>query len=117
LIRAGLARVEPASPNMLIAYAAKAGTTAEDGTGENSVFTSALLKHLFVPGLDLRLAFGRVRDEVIEKTARRQEPFVYGSLGGEFVSLVPAPGSTTPVAAISSGQRADYELVAQINTK
>jgi uncharacterized caspase-like protein len=36
----------------LIAFAAKAGSTAMDGDGKNSPFTSALLKHLATPGLD-----------------------------------------------------------------
>ena len=57
---AGLGKVEPTSTDTLIAYAAKAGSTAEDGDREHSPFTTALLKHLTVPGLDLRLAFGRV---------------------------------------------------------
>ena len=38
----GLAKVEPTSPNMLIAYSAKAGSTAADGDGKNSPFTAAL---------------------------------------------------------------------------
>ena len=53
-----------------------------------------LINNLFVPGLDIRLAFGRVRDEVLKKTANRQEPFVYGSLGAGTVALVPAPAPT-----------------------
>ena len=75
----GLAQVEPSRPNTLIAFAAKAGSTADDGDGEHSPFTEALLKHIAVPGLDIRLALGRVRDDVIEKTKNAQEPFVYGS--------------------------------------
>jgi len=35
----------------------------------------------------LRLALGRVRDEVLKSTNNRQEPFVYGSLGGAEISL------------------------------
>ena len=35
----GLAKVEPTSPNVLIAYSAKAGSTAADGDGKNSPFT------------------------------------------------------------------------------
>src|SRR6476646_2036618 len=58
----GLAKVEPTSPNMLIAYSAKAGSTAADGDGKNSPFTVALSKHLTTPGLDVRRAFGVVRD-------------------------------------------------------
>jgi hypothetical protein len=73
----------------LIAFAAKAGAVAEDGNGTNSPFTTAILKHLAEPGLDLRLAFGRVRDDVMAMTKRRQEPFVYGSLGGKVVAIIP----------------------------
>ena len=79
----GLAKVEPTSPNTLIAYSAKAGSTAQDGDGKNSPFTLALSRHIATPGLDVRKAFGFVRDEVLKATANRQEPFVYGSLGGE----------------------------------
>ena len=47
---AGLGKVEPTSTDTLIAYAAKAGSTAEDGDREHSPFTTALLKNLTVPG-------------------------------------------------------------------
>ena len=89
---AGLGKVEPTSTDTLIAYAAKAGSTADDGDGDHSPFTTSLLKNLTVPGLDVRLAFGRVRDEVLKTTGNRQEPFVYGSLPGEdFYFSQPAP--------------------------
>src|SRR5215470_271140 len=77
-------------PNTLIAYAQKAGATAEDGTSSNSPYTTALLKHLPTPGLDVELALRRVRDEVLQATRNRQEPFKYGSLGGAELPLVPA---------------------------
>jgi uncharacterized caspase-like protein len=88
-IERGLAKVDVLTSDTLIAFAAKAGSTASDGDGTNSPYTTALLKHLTIPGLDLRLAFGRVRNEVLKNTDNRQEPFVYGSLGGSEVSLVP----------------------------
>src|SRR3984893_9757095 len=78
----GLAKVEPASSNTLIAYAAKAGSTAADGDSKNSPFTSALVKHITTPGLDVRKALGFVRDDVLKNTSNRQEPYVYGSTGG-----------------------------------
>jgi hypothetical protein len=109
----GLARVEPEN-NTLVAYAAKGGQIAADGTGEHSPFTSALLKHLSIPGLDVRLALGRVRDEVLKNTANRQEPFVYGSLGGESISLIPAAQSTPEALTDMKG---DYELVERIGTR
>jgi hypothetical protein len=93
----GLARVEPASTGTLIAYAAKAGTTASDGTGANSPFTTALARNVAKPGLDIRLALGTVRDEVLAATGQKQEPFVYGSLGGSMLTLGPAE-APRPVA-------------------
>ena len=68
---------------MLVAYAAKHGTTAEDGSGEHSPFTEALLGHIEEQGLEINFLFRKVRDRVREKTAKRQEPFLYGSLGSE----------------------------------
>ncbi len=115
-ISAGLGRVEPTTTDTLIAYAAKAGSTAEDGSGEHSPFANAILKDLPVPGLDVRLAFGRVRDNVLKATSNRQEPFVYGSLGGGNVSLVSAPSSPSQ-EVVGDGVRADYELVQKVGTK
>jgi hypothetical protein len=111
----GLGAVEPTTSETLIAYAAKAGATAEDGDGANSPFAAALVKHLPVPGLDIRLAFGRVRDDVLKRTGNRQEPFVYGSIGGEPISLVPAPPQ--PQAAPEADIRRDFEVVKQHNTR
>jgi len=116
-ITPGLSAIEPASSNTLIAYAAKAGTSAEDGLGENSPFTTALLNNLFVKGLDIRLAFGRIRDEVLKTTRGRQEPFVYGSIGGDSISVVPAPAQSAVTAVDPEGERADYQLVEKIGTK
>lgn len=87
----GLAKVEVLGSDTLVAFAARHGSTAADGESGNSPYTTALIKHLVTPGLDLRLALGRVRDEVLKTTGNRQEPFVYGSLGGAEIALVPAP--------------------------
>jgi uncharacterized caspase-like protein len=116
----GLAKIEPSSPNMLIAYSAKAGSTAQDGDGKNSPFTIALAKHLATPGLDVRRAFGFVRDDVLKSTSNRQEPFVYGSLGGDDVPLVPAkaaPSASAPASNPQAEARRDYELALQIGNK
>ncbi len=110
----GLAKIEPAMSDTLIAFAAKAGAVASDGEGQNSPFATALVKYIAEPGLDLRLAFGRVRDDVLKNTANRQEPFVYGSLGGETMALVP---QTAKPADPEAEARVDYELAAQVGTK
>src|ERR1700761_947921 len=98
-IERGLAKVEPTNPNTLIAYSAKAGSTALDGDSKNSPFTVALSAHLTTPGLDVRRAFGFVRDDVLKATSSKQEPYVYGSLGGDDVPLVPGPAAAPPPVA------------------
>jgi uncharacterized caspase-like protein len=110
----GLAKVEPTMSDTLVAFAAKAGAVASDGEGNNSPFATALVKYIAEPGLDLRLAFGRVRDDVLKSTGNRQEPFVYGSLGGQTMSLVPPAAKPVDPEAEA---RVDYELAAQIGTK
>ena len=114
----GLAKVEPTSPNTMIAFAAKAGSTASDGDSKNSPFATALVDRLPMPGLDLRKAFGFVRDDVLKSTGNKQEPFVYGSLGGDDVALVPAkPVATGPQANPDAEIRRDYELALQLGTR
>jgi hypothetical protein len=115
----GLARVEPTSPNTLVAFAARAGSTVSDGANSsNSPFTAALIRYLTRPGLDLRRAFGFARDEVLKATNNKQEPFIYGSLGGDDVALVPAVVATPqPAPDPNSAIRRDYELAEQVGTK
>ena len=71
---------------------------------KNSPFTVALAKHLTTPGLDVRRAFGFVRDDVLKTTGNRQEPYVYGSLGGDDVPLVPAKGGLHGGATAAGGR-------------
>lgn len=114
----GLAKVEPSSPNTLIAFASKAGSTALDGDGKNSPFTAAMVHHVTKPGLDLRKAFGYVRDDVLRSTGNRQEPYLYGSLGGDDLSLVPAaPAPAGPQGDPQTTIRKDYELALQLGTR
>ena len=120
-VNRGLAKVEPTNPNTLVAFAAKAGSTASDGEGKNSPFAAALVKHMTKPGLDLRKAFGYVRDDVLKATGNKQEPFVYGSLGGNDVSLVPAvvtaAAASTQQTDPNSALRRDYELAERVGTR
>jgi uncharacterized caspase-like protein len=122
----GLAKIEVTSTDTLVAFAAKAGMTAADGNGAHSPFTTALLDNLTIPGLDLRIAFGRVRDEVMKATNNSQEPYVYGSIGGSTVALVPEPKAPIPVAAAKPAQPAapatdtlarDYQFAERVGTK
>lgn len=82
----GLISVEP--PNsVLVVFAAKHGTTADDGSGRNSPFTRALLNNIETPGLEINYLFRNVHDEVLNATQRRQEPYVYGTLAKEPIYL------------------------------
>ena len=132
----GLARIEPATSNTLVAFAAKAGSTASDGGSKNSPYASALVKYIATPGMDLRRVFGFVRDDVMKATGNKQEPYVYGTLGGDDVPLVPAPAKeagkdtaaaaaqpapparpATPPVSARAEIRQDYELALQIGNK
>jgi uncharacterized caspase-like protein len=116
-VASGLGPVGDVGSETLVAYAAKQGLTAEDGKGDHSPFTTAILHNLPEPGLDIRLAFGRVRDEVLKITSNRQEPYVYGSLGGSNVAIVPAPEKAAPQVVDQDKMRADYELVMKVFEK
>jgi uncharacterized caspase-like protein len=85
----GLARVEPEG-GTIVAYAAKDGQIAADGSGTNSPFVAALVKHLPTPGVEVGKLFRLVRDDVLAATGRKQEPFVYGSLPGDDFFFVAA---------------------------
>ncbi len=113
----GLIGVEASRPNTFIAFAAKEGSTAADGDGEHSPFTLALLKHLTSPGVDIRKAFGFVRDDVMSATSNQQEPYTTNSLGGNDVALVPAPAAPPQASGDpNAGTRRDYELAERVGT-
>ncbi|MEM6823653.1 MAG: caspase family protein [Pseudomonadota bacterium] len=84
----GLALIEPAGAT-LVAYAAKEGTIANDGTGRNSPYAEALIKVIEEPGVEIGKMFRRVRDEVLRETGGTQEPFLYGSVPAEDLYLNP----------------------------
>jgi tetratricopeptide (TPR) repeat protein len=77
----GLSRVEPEGATLVV-YAAKHGQTALDGDGANSPFAAAFVKRMATPGIEINKIFRLVRDDVMDTTAGRQEPFTYGSLPG-----------------------------------
>src|SRR5215470_9841916 len=79
-MRSGYGEIDERSllPNTLVAYAQRAGFTAEDGVGSSiRPYPTALIKHLPTPGLEIELTLRRVRDEVLRATKNKQEPFKY----------------------------------------
>ena len=68
----------------LIAYATSPGNTASDGTGENGLYTEALLEHIGITNLSIENIFKRVRIRVEEKSNGMQIPWESTSLKGSF---------------------------------
>ena len=105
----GLAKVEAAS-GTLIHYATKPGSVAADGDGKNGTYTEALLAQLDSP-LPVELMLKQVTNAVVTKTKGKQEPWVEGSLRGDFyfngkaVAQVMPQSIATP--EMSAGQRED----------
>ncbi|MGE9009205.1 tetratricopeptide repeat protein [Leptospira interrogans] len=78
----GLARIEPES-GTLVAFATKHGHLATDGAGENSPFTTSLIRRMDAPGLEIAQLFRMVHDDVYTSTGKKQEPFTYGQLSAQ----------------------------------
>ncbi|WP_431281565.1 caspase family protein [Humitalea sp. 24SJ18S-53] len=92
----GLARVETADLGTLIAFATAPGTVAADGNERNSPFTTALVRHLAEPGLDIRQIMTRVRRSVVEATGGRQVPWDNSSLVSDVVLRAHQGGQQAP---------------------
>src|SRR5882724_5825560 len=78
-VRGGLAKIDKAQ-GMVVAYSTAADEVAADGDGRNSPFTSAFLKRLKEPGLEVEQLFRRVAADVNAQTGGRQRPETYVSL-------------------------------------
>ena len=83
----GLAKIE-APKGTLISYATRPGSVAEDGVGQNGLYTGMLLKHLLTPNLPIESMFKRVARDVEEASRGQQEPWHEGNLRGEFAFVV-----------------------------
>ncbi|CCC98363.1 exported protein of unknown function [Azospirillum baldaniorum] len=109
----GFARVDDTPSDTLVAMATRADQLAEDGQGDHSPYTDALLQHLQTPGLELSLFFRNVRDTVRQATNGRQEPYIFGSLGAAPFYFNPRPPNRPPVLGeirpLELSDRADAE--------
>ncbi len=92
----GLAEMK-ASVGTLIAYATQPGNVAEDGVGENSPFTTGLLRHLREPGVEIREILTEVRVAVLAETEQRQIPWDHSSLTEEFYFIEPVRSRDIPI--------------------
>ncbi len=102
----GLASVSAPS-GTLIAYATSPGSVANDGAGENGVYTGELMKAMRQPGMKIEDVFKQVRSAVREATRGKQVPWESSSLEGDFYFLTPPPARTASPdqpATSSAGQ-------------
>ncbi|MCF6199363.1 MAG: caspase domain-containing protein, partial [Hyphomicrobiaceae bacterium] len=102
IIGRGLARIR-AQSGMLVAYATAPGDVAQDGTGKYSPFTTAMLKHVKTPGLDISPMLRRVRRDVMKETGAEQVPWTNSSLTFDFVFSPKGAGET--IAKPDAGAR------------
>jgi len=92
----------------LIVYATNPGNVALDGEGKLSPFTTALLKYIEAPGLEVRQVLTRVRDDVITATREKQVPWDSSSLRGDFY-FAAAPAGPAPPAGPPASPPPDNE--------
>lgn len=79
-----------------VAYATAPGQVAEDGGGNNSPYTSALVEAVNTPGLKLEDVFKQVRRDVALETDGRQTPWENSSIFGDFYFTPPKPTPKEP---------------------
>jgi formylglycine-generating enzyme required for sulfatase activity len=106
----GLASMD-APAGILIAYSTAPGSVAQDGTGRNSPYTTALTSAMLKLNQPLEQVFKHVRVDVMAATDGKQVPWESSSLTGDFyfpvdgaapasVRLAPAiPAATAPASA------------------
>ena len=90
----------------MIAFSTAPNKVALDGQGRNSPFTTALLKHIRTPGLDIAFVMRRVTADVEKSSGGSQVPWVHASLisdvtlaAGDSRIALPAPPPPAPVPA------------------
>jgi hypothetical protein len=88
----GLAIVDAktGAPGTFMSFSTSPGAEAEDGSGANSPYTTALLAVAKEPGLSIEDTFKRVRVAVNKATEGRQTPWDSSSLTDDFRFVGPA---------------------------
>lgn len=93
----GLMRME-AGVGSFIAFSTEPGNVAADGSGRNSPFTQALLRHIATPGADIHAVMRAVRADVRDTSNGTQIPWENSALISE-VFLTASPAARAPAAA------------------
>ncbi|MFA6155392.1 caspase domain-containing protein [Mesorhizobium sp.] len=119
---AGLAQFD-STRGSFIAFSTAPGAVAMDGTGRNSPFAAALLRHIAEPGQSINDMMIAVRRDVVSQTREAQRPWEQGSLlerfefvpGGEPLppKAVAAPAPASQVAALERSVGDDKGAIEQ----
>jgi uncharacterized caspase-like protein len=114
----GLARVSNAPSGTLIHFATRPGSVADDGRGANGLYTTQLLRHIDTPGLPVELMLKRVAASVAEETKGQQEPWIEGSIRGDFFfkPAIPEPVVSAILVSPAEIERQAWETVRASNT-
>lgn len=111
----GLAPMEAGAVGTLIAYATGDNNTAADNPADmNGLYTKYLMPALMTPGLNLRDAFQKAKEDVYQASGRVQNPTIYENIVGQYylvggppVSVAPATTALAPASAPRSSADAD----------
>ncbi len=113
----GLAKMQT-PPGTTVAFAAQAGAVAEDGTGENGVYTKYLLRELKKPGIQAGQVFQQVSQAVQGETLGRQTPEVQSVAASKGFFIFNDAGLNPQgeaAAANSAGTRVSAEMETKVD--
>ena len=100
----GLAMVDTkaGAPGSFISYSTSPGSEAEDGNGEDSPYTTAVLSIAKQPNLPIEQAFKQIRVAVNQATDGRQIPWESSSLTSDFKFFSTDNGQPTATDALAT---------------
>jgi len=104
----GLAQVQT-GVGTFISYSTQPGNVALDGSGRNSPFTAALVKHVKEPGRTLNAVMISVRKDVLSATAGKQVPWDHSALTGDFYFVPVSAPQLVPKSPPDAKGAADME--------
>lgn len=96
----GLAVIGSVPPETVVLYSTGAGEVAEDGSGRNSPFSAALIRHIAAPGQEVEPMLREITKEVQSSTISAQTPYRYSNLTADFYfsdGTAPVREATKPV--------------------
>jgi len=90
--RSGLAAMSVSAEGTLIAFATGDNNTADDNPAEsNGLYTKYLVQALLTPGLQLREAFQKAKEDVYLASRKAQNPSIYENVVGYYYLVAPPP--------------------------